>query len=79
MTRRSEIDPEPRMTDLRDVVPYHLYRGGKFQYHAAHSKAVETRELYLRSARTEGSLADDFEQQLRATDGVGEKEPQHVD
>jgi hypothetical protein len=67
------------MTDLRDVARYHRYRAEKFQYHAAHSKAAETRELYLRLARSEEALAGHFEQQLRATDGVREKEPQHAD
>jgi hypothetical protein len=53
------------MTDLRDVGRYHRYRAEKFQYHAAHPKAAETRELYIRLARTEEALAGHFEQQLR--------------
>ena len=67
------------MTDLSDLVRYHRERAQRFQSHAAHAKAAETREMYLRLARTEQALVDHLEQRLRATAGDREKETQDVD
>jgi hypothetical protein len=52
------------MTDLSDLVRYHRDRAQRFQSHAAHAKAAETREMYLRLSRTEEALAEYLEQKL---------------
>lgn len=62
------------MTDFPDAVRYHRERADKFQSHAAHCRAAEMREMYLRLARIEEALVQHFEQQLRATDGATERQ-----
>jgi hypothetical protein len=66
------------MTDLSDLVRYHRDRAQRFQSHAAHSKAAETREMYLRLSRTEEALARYLEQKLRAVTGAGDMETQDI-
>ena len=66
------------MTDVPDAIRYHRNSALRFHSHAAHSKAAETREMYLRLARTEQALADHLEQRLRAPADM-EKETQDVD
>ena len=62
------------MTDLPDAVRYHRDRAERFQSRASHCRAAEMREMYLRLARTEEALAGHFQQQLRAADGVMERQ-----
>jgi hypothetical protein len=65
---------ELQITDLPDAIGYHRDRAERFWSHATHSKRAETREMYLRLARAEAALAGHFEQQLRATDVVRERQ-----
>ena len=66
------------MTDLSDLVRYHRDRAQRFQSHAAHARAAETREMYLRLSRTEEALAEYLEQKLRAIASAGDMETQDV-